>query len=145
MPPRKLTKHNAHVSKMATTDLGNNEWERSKISQQDINLLKKLGISSKQDSLRFPKEESYPRPPMEYRVSFVDHLIRGVSSPIHDFLRGLLFINPSKEIFSELDEINAQVLFLHEASSPKRRWGHEVADTSVWPGLGRAACGVATP
>ncbi|KAK1693344.1 hypothetical protein QYE76_010041 [Lolium multiflorum] len=92
MPPRKLTKHNAPVSKMATTDLGNNEWERSKISQQDINLLKKLGISSKQDSLRFPKEESYPRPPMEYRVSFVDHLIRGVSSPIHDFLRGLLFM-----------------------------------------------------
>ncbi|KAK1681187.1 hypothetical protein QYE76_042035 [Lolium multiflorum] len=77
---------------MATTDLGNNEWERSKISQQDINLLKKLGISSKQDSLRFPKEESYPRPPMEYRVSFVDHLIRGLSSPIHDFLRGLLFM-----------------------------------------------------
>ncbi|KAK1696260.1 hypothetical protein QYE76_012957 [Lolium multiflorum] len=77
---------------MATTDLGNNEWERSKISQQDINLLKKLGISRKQDSLRFPKEESYPCPPMEYRVSFVDHLIRGLSSPIHDFLRGLLFM-----------------------------------------------------
>ncbi|KAK1649492.1 hypothetical protein QYE76_067297 [Lolium multiflorum] len=52
---------------MATEDLGNLEWERSKISQQDINLLKKLGINRKQDSLRFPKEESYPTPPMEYR------------------------------------------------------------------------------
>jgi hypothetical protein len=77
---------------MATEDLGNTEWERSKISHQDINLLKKLGISKKQDALRFPSEESYPTPPMEYRVSFVDHLIRGLSAPIHDFLRGLLFV-----------------------------------------------------
>ncbi|KAK1608124.1 hypothetical protein QYE76_031797 [Lolium multiflorum] len=50
---------------MATEDL---EWERSKISNQ----------------------ESYPSPPMEYRVSFV--VIRGLSPPIHEFLRGLLFV-----------------------------------------------------
>ncbi|KAK1660375.1 hypothetical protein QYE76_048534 [Lolium multiflorum] len=92
MPPCKLTKHNAIATKMATEDLGNLEWERSKISQQDVNLLKKLGISGKQDALRFPKEESYPAPPMQYRVSFVNHLIRGLSTPIHDFLRGLLFM-----------------------------------------------------
>ncbi|KAK1613677.1 hypothetical protein QYE76_019194 [Lolium multiflorum] len=49
---------------MAAEDL---EWERSKISAQDINLLKKLGISKKKDSLRFPSEESYPSPPIEYR------------------------------------------------------------------------------
>ncbi|KAK1616117.1 hypothetical protein QYE76_021634 [Lolium multiflorum] len=77
---------------MAAEDLGNLEWERSKISQQDINMLKKLGISGKQDAIRFPKEESYPAPPMQYRVSFVDHLIRGLSTPIHVFLRGLLFM-----------------------------------------------------
>ncbi|KAK1678533.1 hypothetical protein QYE76_039381 [Lolium multiflorum] len=29
---------------------------------------------------------------MGYRVSFVDHLIRGLSTPIHPFLRGLLFV-----------------------------------------------------
>ncbi|KAK1686435.1 hypothetical protein QYE76_047283 [Lolium multiflorum] len=46
----------------------------------------------KEDAIRFPSEESYPNPPMEYRVSFVDHLIRGLSAPIHDFLRGLLFV-----------------------------------------------------
>ncbi|KAK1602725.1 hypothetical protein QYE76_008206, partial [Lolium multiflorum] len=39
-----------------------------------------------------PSEESYPTPPMGYRVSFVDHLIRGLSAPIHPFLRGLLFV-----------------------------------------------------
>ncbi|KAK1695600.1 hypothetical protein QYE76_012297 [Lolium multiflorum] len=74
---------------MATEDL---EWERSNISNQDMNLLKKLGFTKKENSLRFPKEESYPTPPIEYRVSFVDHLIRGLSPPIHVFLRGLLFV-----------------------------------------------------
>ncbi|KAK1608115.1 hypothetical protein QYE76_031788 [Lolium multiflorum] len=39
-----------------------------------------------------PSEESYPAPPIGYRVSFVDHLIRGLSAPIHEFLRGLLFV-----------------------------------------------------
>ncbi|KAK1604574.1 hypothetical protein QYE76_028247 [Lolium multiflorum] len=77
---------------MAAADLGSAEWERSKISSQDINLLKKLGISKKPKALCFPSEESYPTPPMGYRVSFVDHLIRGLSAPIHPFLRGLLFI-----------------------------------------------------
>ncbi|KAK1630191.1 hypothetical protein QYE76_004506 [Lolium multiflorum] len=71
---------------MAAEDL---EWERSKISNQDLNMMKKLGLMKKEDAIR---EESYPNPPMEYRVSFVDHLIRGLSAPIHDFLRGLLFV-----------------------------------------------------
>ncbi|KAK1608506.1 hypothetical protein QYE76_032179 [Lolium multiflorum] len=74
---------------MAAEDL---EWERSKISNQDMNLLKRLGFTKEKDALRFPREESYPKPPMEYRVSFVDHLIRGLSPPIHEFLRGLLFV-----------------------------------------------------
>nr|XP_051205823.1 uncharacterized protein LOC127320799 [Lolium perenne] len=90
MPPRtRLTRHSTPESKMAAEDF---EWERSKISNQDINTLKRLGLMTKEDAIRFPSEESYPKPPMEYRVSFVDHLIRGLSTPIHDFLRGLLFV-----------------------------------------------------
>ncbi|KAK1663646.1 hypothetical protein QYE76_051805 [Lolium multiflorum] len=77
---------------MAAADLGTAEWERSKITNQDINLLKKLGISKKPKAVCFPSEESYPTPPMGYRVSFDDHLIRGLSAPIHPFLRGLLFV-----------------------------------------------------
>ncbi|KAK1619258.1 hypothetical protein QYE76_024775 [Lolium multiflorum] len=38
---------------MAAVDLGSAEWERSKISSQDINLLKKLGISKKPKALCF--------------------------------------------------------------------------------------------
>ncbi|KAK1684753.1 hypothetical protein QYE76_045601 [Lolium multiflorum] len=74
---------------MATEDL---EWERSKISNQDVNMLKRLGLMKKEGAIRFPSEESYPAPPIEYRVSFIDHLIRGLSTQIHDFLRGLLFV-----------------------------------------------------
>ncbi|KAK1605022.1 hypothetical protein QYE76_028695 [Lolium multiflorum] len=55
-------------------------------------MLKRLGLMEKEGAIRFPSEESYPTPPIEYRVSFVDHLIRGLSTPIHDFLRGLLFV-----------------------------------------------------
>ncbi|KAK1641647.1 hypothetical protein QYE76_059452 [Lolium multiflorum] len=77
---------------MAAADLGTTEWERSKITNQDLNLLKKLGITAKPKAVCFPSEESYPAPPMGYRVSFVDHLIRGLSTPIHPFLRGLLYV-----------------------------------------------------
>ncbi|KAK1628561.1 hypothetical protein QYE76_002876 [Lolium multiflorum] len=52
---------------MAAVDLGTAEWERSKITNQDINLLKKLGISKKPKAVCFPSEESYPTPPMGYR------------------------------------------------------------------------------
>ncbi|KAK1680626.1 hypothetical protein QYE76_041474 [Lolium multiflorum] len=52
---------------MAAADLGTAEWERSKITNQDINLLKKLGISKKPKAVCFPSEESYPTPPMGYR------------------------------------------------------------------------------
>ncbi|KAK1680951.1 hypothetical protein QYE76_041799 [Lolium multiflorum] len=52
---------------MAAADLGTAEWERSKITNQDINLLKKLGISKKPKAVCFPSEQSYPTPPMWYR------------------------------------------------------------------------------
>ncbi|KAK1683251.1 hypothetical protein QYE76_044099 [Lolium multiflorum] len=52
---------------MAAADLGTAEWERSKNTNQDMNLLKKLGISKKPKAVCFPSEESYPTPPMGYR------------------------------------------------------------------------------
>ncbi|KAK1698653.1 hypothetical protein QYE76_015350 [Lolium multiflorum] len=52
---------------MAAADLGAAEWERSKITSQDLNLMKKLGITKKPKAVCFPSEESYPSPPMGYR------------------------------------------------------------------------------
>jgi hypothetical protein len=46
----------------------------------------------KEKMLIFPGEESFPTPGIGYRVTFIDHLIRGLSIPIHEFLRGLLFV-----------------------------------------------------
>ncbi|KAK1632547.1 hypothetical protein QYE76_006862 [Lolium multiflorum] len=47
---------------MAAADLGAVEWERSKVTNQDLNLLKKLGITKKPKAVCFPSEESYPAP-----------------------------------------------------------------------------------
>ncbi|KAK1613608.1 hypothetical protein QYE76_019125 [Lolium multiflorum] len=77
---------------MAAQDLGITEWERSKILNQDTNLMKKLGLMKKKEALIFLSEESFSTPPIQYRVSFVDHLICGLSAPIHEFLHGLLFV-----------------------------------------------------
>ncbi|KAK1683132.1 hypothetical protein QYE76_043980 [Lolium multiflorum] len=90
MPLR--TKLIKHSSPMATEGLQSSEWERSRISNQDVNLLKKLGFMKKENTLIFPGDESYPTPRIGYRVTFVDHLIRGLATPIHEFLRGLLFV-----------------------------------------------------
>ncbi|KAK1649953.1 hypothetical protein QYE76_067758 [Lolium multiflorum] len=46
----------------------------------------------KNDSLIFPGDESAPKPRIGYRATFIDHLIRGLSTPILEFLRGLLFV-----------------------------------------------------
>ncbi|KAK1627747.1 hypothetical protein QYE76_002062 [Lolium multiflorum] len=61
----KLTKH---TSPMATEGLQSSEWERSRISNQDVNLLKKLGFMKKENTLIFPGEESYPTPRIGYRA-----------------------------------------------------------------------------
>ncbi|KAK1650529.1 hypothetical protein QYE76_068334 [Lolium multiflorum] len=89
LPRARLSRH---TSPMAAEDLEFSEWERSKISNQDVNLLKKLGLTKKDEMLIFPDEESFPTLRIGYRVTFVDHLIRGLSTPIHEFLRGLLFV-----------------------------------------------------
>ncbi|KAK1677022.1 hypothetical protein QYE76_037870 [Lolium multiflorum] len=48
---------------MAAEDLVAAEWERSKISNQDANLMKKLGLMKKKEALIFHSEESFPSPP----------------------------------------------------------------------------------
>ncbi|KAK1698290.1 hypothetical protein QYE76_014987 [Lolium multiflorum] len=51
---------------MAAADLGTAEWERSKITNQDINLLKKLGISKNPRRCASPVKKT-TQPPMGYR------------------------------------------------------------------------------
>ena len=92
MPPRtKLCKNRAPGTGERVEKNKISGWERSKISSQDTRLLKKLGLFKK-EAMRMPGDESSPHPPSGFRVTFVDFLIRGFSVPVHEFLRGLLFI-----------------------------------------------------
>ncbi|KAM0908070.1 hypothetical protein ACQ4PT_015702 [Festuca glaucescens] len=50
-----------------------------------------MGLFNKK-AMKMPGDESSPHPPFGFRVTFVDFLIRGFSIPVHEFLRGLLFI-----------------------------------------------------
>jgi hypothetical protein len=66
-------------------------WERSKLSAQDHRMLKKMGLL-KDEAMQMPGDESFPHPPEGFRVIFTDFLVHGLSIPVHEFLRGLLFI-----------------------------------------------------
>jgi hypothetical protein len=46
----------------------------------------------KKEALKITGDESYPHPPIGFRVTFVDFLTPDLVVPIHEFLRGLLFI-----------------------------------------------------
>ncbi|KAK1684922.1 hypothetical protein QYE76_045770 [Lolium multiflorum] len=77
-------------------------------------MLKKLGISKKPNALCFPREESYPTPPMGYRVSFVDHLIRGLSAPFILFSVDFFLSTP---MIKELIRIGSQFIGYREYAS----------------------------
>jgi hypothetical protein len=66
-------------------------WEHSKLTAQDHKMSKKLGLFDK-EAMRIPGDESTPHPPINFWVTFIDFLIRGLSVHVHEFLRGLLFI-----------------------------------------------------
>ncbi|KAK1630344.1 hypothetical protein QYE76_004659 [Lolium multiflorum] len=84
---------------MAAADLGTAEWERSKVTNQDVNLLKRLGLMKKEDAIRFPSEESYPNPPMEYRPMIKDLLRIGAQ-----FVGYREYANKTEEKLAEANE-----------------------------------------
>jgi hypothetical protein len=60
---------------MATEDLQLSEWERSRISNQNVNMLKKLGFMKQEKTLIFPGEESYPTPRIDVKGGTKDGFI----------------------------------------------------------------------
>jgi hypothetical protein len=67
-------------------------WVRSAITQKEVEKARTDGLISAQDSIKFPSTERIPEPPSGYRVMFLAFLLRGLSLPAHEFLRGLLFV-----------------------------------------------------
>ncbi|KAM0839158.1 hypothetical protein ACQ4PT_060502 [Festuca glaucescens] len=79
MAPRtKQCKNKAPGSDEPTEKARISGWERSKISAQDQKMLKKLGLLKKQESLKFPGDESLPHPPIGFR----DHQILSSLPPL---------------------------------------------------------------
>jgi hypothetical protein len=84
-------KHLASKNTMAKTSSATS-WVRSTIMKKEVEKAKVDGLISAQDSIKFPSTERIPEPPSGYRVMFLAFLLRGLSLPTHEFLRGLLFV-----------------------------------------------------
>jgi hypothetical protein len=67
-------------------------WVSSAIAKKEVEKARTDGLISSNDSVKFPSTERIPQPPSSYWVMFLAFLLRGLSLPAHEFLRGLLFV-----------------------------------------------------
>jgi hypothetical protein len=67
-------------------------WVPSEFSQTDLTKAQTDGLITDGDQVIFPSTERIPKPPSGFRVMFFAFLLRGLSFPAHEFLRGLLFV-----------------------------------------------------
>jgi hypothetical protein len=84
----------AHKNQMGKKKITNSStsWVPSEFSQTDLTKAQKDGLITEGDQVIFPSTERIPKPPSGYRVMFLAFLLRGLSFPAHEFLRGLLFV-----------------------------------------------------
>jgi hypothetical protein len=68
------------------------KWVPSEFKESDMVKAKKEGLLAIDASIIFPGTERIPKPPSGHRVMFLVFLLRGLSLPAHEFLRGLLFV-----------------------------------------------------
>jgi hypothetical protein len=73
-----------------TSVVGN--WVQSKVGDKELSQAEKMSLlkNAPAESLA-TGPEIVPRPPPGFRVIFLAFLLRGLSLPLHPFLRGLLF------------------------------------------------------
>ena len=67
-------------------------WERSKFTKGDLRKVCQFGLLLAATEVKFPGDETVPRPDEAWRVMFLAFLFRGLSIPAHEFFRGLLFV-----------------------------------------------------
>jgi hypothetical protein len=84
--PIKRVAHRAKVAKKGTKKLAL-KWVLSSFDEANLKKAKKATAP-----VIFPGDEIVPKPLAGYRVMFLAFLLRGLSLPAHEFLRGLLFI-----------------------------------------------------
>ena len=66
-------------------------WDTSKFRGSDLRRLEKDGVLAAGD-VRVPGNEAMPQPRPDERVCFASFMQRGLSLPVHGFLRGLLHV-----------------------------------------------------
>jgi hypothetical protein len=86
-------KHLASKNTMAKgTTTSATSWVRSAIAKKEVEKARTDGLISSNDSIKFPSTKPIPHPTSGYQVMFLAFLLRGLSLPAHEFLRGLLFV-----------------------------------------------------
>jgi hypothetical protein len=85
-------KHLAQKNKMTKGMNAATSWVPSVFTQKDLNKTRADGLVSDEDQVIFPSTERIPKPRDGFRVMFFAFLLRGLSLPAHEFLRGLLFV-----------------------------------------------------
>jgi hypothetical protein len=85
-------KHLAQKHKMTKGMNAVTRWVPSIFTQKDLNKARADGLVSDDDQVIFPSTEQIPKPRDGFRVMFFAFLLRGLSLPAHEFLRGLLFV-----------------------------------------------------
>jgi hypothetical protein len=68
------------------------KWVPSTFEESDPKKAKKDGFLPKAAPIIFLSDERIPLPPEGYRVMFLSFLLRGLSLPTHEFLRGPLIV-----------------------------------------------------
>jgi hypothetical protein len=84
------TAKKAKTADADTPAIGN--WAQTKVQDKELWSAEKIGILKNDPAETLATgPEIIPRPPAGFRVIFLAFLLRGLSLPLHPFLRGLLF------------------------------------------------------
>jgi hypothetical protein len=84
-------KHLAQKNKMTKGKTANaaTSWVPSVFTQKDLDKAQADGLISDDDQVIFPSTERIPKPRTGFWVMFFAFLLRSLSLPAHEFLRGL--------------------------------------------------------
>jgi hypothetical protein len=81
-------KHQAQKHKMTKGINAATSWVPSVFTQKELNKARTEGLVSDDDEVIFPSTERIPKPRDGFWVMFFAFLLRGLSLPAHEFLRG---------------------------------------------------------
>jgi hypothetical protein len=67
-------------------------WVPSEFKKSNLNKAQREGFLIGGEQVIFPSTERIPKPLSGYQVMFLAFLLRGLSLPAYEFLRGILFV-----------------------------------------------------